>query len=224
MQENLARRKEHAFTAVSKAIIRFGDENDPEARWETFEAAERYRMQSGGTFQQARLWQRERKYRGREMVDEKTDDEVEVEWADLGEAMMEAIPFSLQSGDQYKYDIIDRELMGLNVVYEVTYEPKSSFKPLPRGRVWLDTSDFVIRRVEAEMTETVPMPMIVKSIPVYKFRRAQKGEHWVVSDLYARIELHQVSLLKIPGSVEFFLKTSRHVINGVSYPDEDGGS
>jgi hypothetical protein len=224
MQEDRARRKEHTFTAVAKAIIRFGDENDPEARWETYETAERYRMQSGGSFQQARLWERERKYRGQEMVEEKIDDEVEVEWADLSEAMMEAIPFSLRSGDQYRYDIVARELMGLNVVYEVTYEPKSTFKPLPKGRVWLDTSDFVIRRVEAEMTDTVPMPMIVKSIPVYKFRRVQKGEHWVISDLYAKIELHQVSLLKIPGSVEFFLKTSRHVINGVSYPDEDGDS
>ncbi len=224
MEEDRARRKEHAFTTVSKAIIHFDDQRGEDHRWEIYETAERYRWGSDGTYQQARLWERQRKYKGQELVEEKVNEDVEVSWEELSGAMMEAIPFSLQSGDQYNYAILDRNLIGLNVVYEVAYEPKSKFKALPKGRVWLDTSDFVIRRVEAEMTDAVPMPLIIESIPVYKLRRVQKGEHWVLSDVYAEIKLREVPVLKIPASIEFFLRASHHVINGVAYPDEDDDS
>ncbi len=223
MEEDRARRKEHAFTAVTKVLVHYEEKEGEAPRSETVETAERIRVAADGTYQLATLWKRERKYKGQEMVEEKVDEEIDVAWEELSNALLEAIPFSLQSGDQYNYGILDRKLLGTNVVYEVTYEPKSEFKALPKGKIWLDTSDFVIRRVEAEMTDAVPLPLIIKSIPMYKLRRVQRGEHWVLGDVFARIDLRDLPLLGIPAAVEVYMQASRHVINGVEYADEDGG-
>jgi hypothetical protein len=99
------------------------------------------------------------------------------------------------------------------------YRPKSKFKALSSGTVWIDYGDFVIRRIEARMTDAVPMPMFLKSIPVYKLRRIPKGDFWVIDDLFAKIELRDWPVLKIPRSVEFYHRSIKHVINGVAYPD-----
>jgi hypothetical protein len=110
--------------------------------------------------------------------------------------------------------------VGNHVVYKIHFAPRSSFQALPSGTVWVDFGDFVIRRIEAELTGAVPMPMILKSIPVFKLRRVPKGEHWVVADLYARVLLRDLPLLKIPNDLELYYRTSRHVIDGVRYPDD----
>ena len=144
MEADRASRKEHSFTAVTKAVIEFEQKEGEPRKWETYEEADRMRFASDASYQTATLWKRERKYEGNELVEEKVDEEIDTTWDDLSGAVMEAVPFSLQSGHQFNYAIIDRKLLGMNVVYEVQYEPKSKFKALPKGRVWLDTSDFVL--------------------------------------------------------------------------------
>jgi hypothetical protein len=222
MEENRARMAEHSFTGLTKVVAYFKPQADKPRKQHTYEQAERIRFDGSGEFQQVMLWQRERKYEDDELVDEEVKDEVDVSWNDLSDAVVEAVPFSLSSGNEYKYQILDRDLVGMNVIYTISFQPKSQFKTLPSGVVWVDYSDMAIRRVEAEMTQAVPMPLIIESIPVYKFRIAQKGEFRVMSDLYAEIRLRSVPLLKLPETVEIYYQASRHRINGVDYPDEEG--
>jgi hypothetical protein len=223
MAEERARMREHSFTSLIKVVAHEDEKTGSEHRWATYEMVERYRLDRvNGDYQRAVVWQRERKYRGDEMVKEKVDDQVETQWRQMGSAVMEATPFSLESGNEYNYEILDRKLAGLRVIYKIGYEPKSRFKALSSGTVWIDYGDFVIQRVEARMTDAVPMPMFIKAIPVYKMRRVPKGDFWVIDDLYAEIQLRDVPLLKIPRSVEFYHRSIKHIINGVAFPDGPG--
>ncbi len=207
----------HEFTGIYTVVAR--DDPADTSRYTLYEGAERIHKNDDGTLQYARLWQRERRYENGELKSEKVEDEIEAEWGDMSRQL--AIPFSLESGDQYNYAILDRKLVGMNLVYKMRFWPRDQFAALPSGIVWVDYSDWVIRRFEAEMTGAVPMPMILKSIPVYKLRRVKRGDWWVVSDAYVRAELRRIPLLKIPGSISLHFRTRDHVINGVAYPDPE---
>jgi len=221
MEEDWTRIKEHSYTGVTKAVARHGSPSDEKPRFVTYEQAERFHKDPNGDYQRAVLWQREQEFEDGQLVEEDVEDEVDVHWEELSGAVVHAIPFSLGSGHEYNYQILDRQLIGMNVIYKIGYEPKSRFKALSSGVVWIDYGDMMIRRVEAEMTGTVPLPLFIRSIPVIKFRKVRKGDFWVISDLYARVELRQVPLLDIPGSIEFYYQTSRHVINGEEFPDSE---
>ena len=207
----------HEFTGIYTVVAR--DDPADTSRYTLYEGAERIHKNDDGTLQYARLWQRERRYENGELKSEKVEDEIEAEWGDMSRQL--AIPFSLESGDQYNYAILDRKLVGMNLVYKMRFWPRDQFAALPSGIVWVDYSDWVIRRFEAEMTGAVPMPLILKSIPVYKLRRVKRGDWWVVSDAYVRAELRRIPLLKIPGSITLHFRTRDHVINGVAYPDAE---
>ena len=207
----------HEFTGIYTVIAR--DDPADSSRYTVYEGAERIPRNDDGTLQYARLWQRERRYEDGEMKSEKVEDEIEAEWGNMSRQL--AIPFSLESGDQYNYAILDRKLVGMNLVYKMRFWPRDQFAALPSGVVWVDYSDWVIRRFEAKMTGAVPLPLILKSIPVYKLRRVKRGEWWVVSDAYVQAELRRIPLLNIPGSVTLHFRTRDHVINGVAYPDAE---
>ena len=216
-----ARMKEHSFTGTVKVIALEKDEAGGERPMAIYETVERYRLSGDGTYQYATLWSRERKFEGEELDKEEIEDEVEADWGELGARMIRSTPFSLHTGDAYNYAILDRRLLGLNVVYKMRFEPKSRFQALPSGTVWVDYGDFVVRRVEAEMIESVPFPLFVKAIPVYKLRRIQKGDFWVVYDVYTRIDLRPWPLLNMPHAIEVYYRTSRHEIGGLEYPDAE---
>ncbi len=106
----------------------------------------------------------------------------------------------------------------LQNIHEV--KPESFIFEAPNA-LPVDICNEMIRRFEAKMTGAVPLPLILKSIPVYKLRRVKHGEWWVVSDAYVQAELRRIPLLKIPGSVTLHFRTRDHVINGVAYPDAE---
>jgi hypothetical protein len=211
--------EQHEFTGVYTMIAR--DDPADSSRYTVYEGADRIHRQVDGTFQYARLWQQERRYEDGELEKEKIEDEIEADWGHMSRDIAMAIPFSLESGDHYNYTILDRRLVGMNLVYKMRFSPKDQFAALPSGIVWVDYSDWVIRRIEAEMTGAVPLPMFLKSIPVYKVRRVKLGDWWVLKDAYARVELRKLPLLKIPRSVTFHFIASDHVINGVAYDEPE---
>ncbi len=221
MESDRFRIQDHAYTYLSRAIVHYDKKEQASNKFTVYESAVRVCRDAQGNYNEAILWESEREYKDGEMVKETIADDIETSWRVTTEGVRAAQPFSLDSGDRYHYEILDRKLVGLNIVYKISFTPKSEFEGLSAGIVWIDYSDFVIRRIEAELTGNVPLPFILKGIPVYKIRRVQKDEFWVVDDVYAKIELHRNSLLKIPGEIEFFLKSQDHTINGIEYPDAD---
>jgi hypothetical protein len=209
----------HVYTGVFTMIAR--DDPADTSRYTIYESASRIRKDGDGTYQYATLWERERKYQDGELKKEKIKDEIETDWAGMGQQMAMAVPFSRHSGDQYNYEIQDRKLIGMNLVYKMSYQPRDQFAALPSGTVWVDYSDWVIRRVEASFDGAVPVPLFLKAIPVYKARRVKRGDWWVLNDIFARMEMRHLPLLKIPRLIEFHYRTYDHQINGVVYDADD---
>jgi hypothetical protein len=211
--------EQHDFTGLYTVIAR--DDPADSSRYTVYEGADRIHRQVDGTFRYAKLWERERRYEDGQLQKETTEEEIEADWGHTSREIAMAIPFSLESGDQYNYAILDRQLVGMNLVYTMRFWPKDQFAALPSGIVWVDYSDWVIRRIESEMTGAVPLPMFLKSIPSYKLRRVKRGDWWVLSDVYAQVELRDLPLLKIPRSFTVHFVARDHVINGVAYDDPE---
>jgi hypothetical protein len=208
---------QHAFTGIYTMIAR--DDPADSNRYTLYEGADRIHKNDDGTLHYARLWQRERRYEDGRLESEKIEEEIETDWSRMSRQL--AVPFSLETGDQYVYEILDRMLIGMSLVYKMRFRPKDQFAALPSGVVWVDYSDWVIRRFDAAMTGAVPLPMVLKSVPAYRLRRVKRGDWWVLHDIYVQAELRRVPLLKIPGSVTLRFQTRDHVINGVAYPDPE---
>jgi hypothetical protein len=222
MAADEARMGDHAWTQVTRVVAREHAGRDDDRT--EYEQVERLAVRRDGAFQRVRVRQVERKYRGDRLEKEKTDDDVESDWEQISDATS-AIPFTLEGADQYNYTVLARDLFGSHLVYTLRFTPKSRFRGLPSGTVWIDCSDFVIRRIEAGMTEGAPLPLVVKAIPWFKIRRVERGDFWVVADVMAKIELRG-GWPGLPDEVELFVRTRDHVIGGVAYGDDapaDGG-
>jgi len=216
MAADEARMGDHAWTQVTRVVAREHAGRDDDRT--EFEQVERLAIRRDGAFQRVRVRQVERKYRGGRLEKEKADADVESDWEQISD-VSSAIPFTLEGADQYNYTIRERDLVGGHLVYTIDFAPKNRFKGLPTGTVWLDCGDFVIRRIEAGMTDGAPMPLIVKSIPWFKVRRVAKGEFWVVADAMAKIVLRG-GWPGLPDEVELYVRTQDHVIGGTAYPDD----
>lgn len=211
-----ARMGDHAWTQVTRVVAREHAGRDDDRT--EYEEVERLAVRRDGAFQRVRVRQVERKYRGGRLEKEKTDDDVESDWDQISDATS-AIPFTLEGADQYNYTVLARDLFGAHLVYTIRFTPKSRFKGLPSGTVWIDYSDFVIRRIEAGMTEGAPLPLVVKAIPWFKIRRVAKGDFWVVADVMAKIVLRG-GWPGLPDEVELYVRTRDHVISGLAYGDD----
>jgi hypothetical protein len=208
---------DRAWTQVTRAVARPSDGDEGENNRTEYEAVQRMRIGRDGTLQRVQVRRVERTYKDGVLDEEKTDDEIETDWEEITISTA-AIPFALES-DAYNYEFAGRHLVGEHLVYEVRFTPKSRFAALPSGTVWLDWSDFVIRRIEAEFRDAVPMPLLLRAIPWFRVRRVQCGDTWVVQDVMARVELQGI-WPGIPASVEMHARNFDYTIDGV--PCEDG--
>ncbi len=182
-----------------------------------YESADRFSHGEGDVLHTARLWSRERKFSDGEMVDEKIDDEVSAEWEDIAGTAGD-IPFSLLTGDAYDYSVVDRNLIGRHLVYGIRFEPKSRFRPLPSGTVWIDWSDFAIQRMEGSLEGAMPLPLVIKDVPSFRFRQRRVDGYWVPRDLSAKIVLRKV-LPRIPAELEIRWEAVDYTIGGRKIPD-----
>ena len=165
--------------------------------------------------QTVRLWQRVRKVEDGVVVEEEIDEKTETSWQDMEDAMMMAMPFTPGSGDRYRYTITGRELVGNDLIYRIDFVPKSRLEALPSGTVWVDYSHWVIRKLEARMTEVVPFPLFVDAVPVFRMSRERFGEYWFTTDMHLEIDLKKVPLVNNPRVIEVRVQLRDMVINGL---------
>ena len=207
----------HAFTSLVTVVLRHDDTGGD---YELLEQASRHRYDRDEGNRVAQLWKRNRKYDQGEMSEDEVDEEVTAEYLGLGDPIEGAMPFMPDSGDRYDYEILARDLVGNSLIYKIRFSPRSSFDALPSGVVWVDYSNWVIRKVEAEMTGTVPLPWILKSVPVYRMSRERFGNTWFTTDVYYEVELQKLPLLGLPRLVEVNVRLTDLEINGTAYTDD----
>jgi len=138
---------------------------------------------------------------------QKSDYKDQGEGIDIGAAptMREQIAsfaFEPRARGRFRFAIQDRRIVGGHVVYVISFTPRSSVDPLPEGRVWIDTNDFVIAREEFWYRGISPAPMFFKRIDSCVVERTKvDGKWWVVSRLLARVQ--------VTSMARFFAKLSK---------------
>lgn len=201
------------FTTLTTVV-----EHDTPSRiggdYKVTELAERTRMSPDRGLRSVRMWKRERQVKNGEVVKEDIADRPERSWDDMQQNMMMAMPFAPGSGGRYKYTITARDLVGNSLIYRIDFAPKSRFEALPTGTVWVDTGRWVIRKVEARLTDVVPFPMFLESIPVFRLSRERLGEYWFTTDVQMEVRLHKLPLLKLPRVIDLRTTLDDFLING----------
>ncbi len=177
------------------------------------EVAERMSFDGEGRSHSVRLWERTRKVENGEVVEDEVDTEQERDFGDVQQSLEMAMPFSRDSGHRYRYTVEDRKLVGNSLIYRIGFEPKSRFEALPSGTAWIDYSHWVIRKLDAEMVETVPFPLFLKGIPTFRISRERHGDYWFTTDVHLEIELHKIPVVDMPRLVEVRTQLRDIVIN-----------
>jgi hypothetical protein len=120
----------------------------------------------------------------------KKDDNVSVSTGPGMREQLVSFAFEPRARSRYKFTIEQRLFVGGHLVYVLGFEPKSKIDPLPSGRVWVDTNEFVIGREEFWYRDRSPSPVFFKSIDSCVLERTKvDGQWWVLSRLLARVEL-----------------------------------
>jgi len=213
MEQELYRMEDISYTTLVSQLLR----DDPGMELQNYsleEYAIRFHSDRAEGAQVVKLWERKRKYENGELIEDETDEEIEAEWINAQDDAMEGMPFAPGEAGRYNYTILDRRNVGNSLIYKVKFEPKSQFEALPTGVVWVDYSNWAIRKAEAEMVETVPFPLFIKSMPALRISRQRVGDYWFTTEFYGLIHLRKVPLLPIPRSVEVRVTMQDIEING----------
>lgn len=159
-------------------------------------------------------WSREKEEDGRQGVNVTFD-------ADMSENFI-AFAFDPKMRARFRFRIEDRKLVGDQVVYLLSFTPRSGIEPLPSGRVWVNTNDFVILREEFAYTDRSPMPLAIQSIDSCVLERTLiDHRYWMVSRILARVTLTdplrwmgKLAGDDIPKVVDLALARTDWIING----------
>jgi len=120
----------------------------------------------------------------------KDDDGMSVQ---VGPGMSEELvnfAFQPRARSRFDFRIEERHLVGDRVIYVIGFVPRSKIDPLPTGRAWIDTKEFVIVRQEFWYRDRSPSPMFFKSIDSCVIERTQvDGKWWVLSRILARVQV-----------------------------------
>jgi hypothetical protein len=137
-----------------------------------------------GQTQRLRIRGSSKEYENGKLIKETLEEEMEELWPDSQNTISVGMdmPFSITEGGSYRYEILDRILIGNNLVYKLSFESKSRFKPHFFGTVWIDYSDFVIRRMEASMDGIMPIP-VLKNVPHFLMIQEKIDGYWVPTEM-----------------------------------------
>jgi len=95
----------------------------------------------------------------------------------------------LEELDEFHFDLRSHNLEVDHVIFEIGFKPKSDFKPLPSGTIFIDTTDYRIIHEEFYF-EKNPFPLLLKGIRHVSrhWDRLPTGE-WVFTRVLAEVEM-----------------------------------
>lgn len=133
--------------------------------------------------------------------DDESDFRVRAEEGDDGD--LDLVPFYLQRQDDFRFTLLERTLENDHVIFRIAFRPKTDFKPLPSGTVYVDTNAF--RIIHEEFTfETNPLPFFLAGVDrVSRQWMELGGGQWVPQKVLGRIRLRGTWMGFIPERAEF---------------------
>ncbi len=214
MEQEQYRMEDISYTTLVTQILR----DDPDMELNNYsieEYAIRFHHDRNEGDQVVQLWERKRKFENGELVEDDAEEEIKAEWLAAQDEGMDNMPFAPGGSGNYNYTILERRNVGNSLIYKVQFEPKSRFEALPSGIVWVDYSNWAIRKAEAWMTETLPFPLFIKSMPALRISRQRLGDYWFTTEFYGLIHLRKPPLMPVPRSVEVRVQMQDIEINGL---------
>ncbi|MFQ5512741.1 MAG: hypothetical protein ACE5EO_12955, partial [Candidatus Krumholzibacteriia bacterium] len=113
------------------------------------------------------------------------------------------LPFYLQDMSDYDFVLLGRTREVDRVIFKIGFEPRSDFKALPSGVVYVDTKDYQI--IHEEFTfESNPAPLFLKGVKRIsrQWTELPTGE-WVFTKIMGEIELRRIPFF--PGNISIAL-------------------
>jgi hypothetical protein len=218
------------FTTMEKAVLTFGDLDDPDARREVEEEISRTYIRRDGEMVNVPLHAESyvlvRDDAGtliREPKDDDEDDGLEVRVGTASDALVD-IPFFFEQLDDYHFDIRERRHADGRVLYRIAFVPRSDYAPLPTGEFWIDTNDFQIFHLDLTFMDNVPVPMILKGVDFFSIEKRRFRDTWVYDRISGRVRLRKVPFVPMPQTVEFLVQFDDYVMNQGLTPEDLGGS
>ncbi len=122
------------------------------------------------------------------VLDEDEDEEKSrVQVSSRGDAFS-AIPFFLEDTKEFMFTLVSRTLDIDHVIFEIAFEPKSEFKALPAGTVFVDTQRYQIVHEVFHFNEN-PFPLFLKGINrLSRHWNELPGGEWVWTKLIADVD------------------------------------
>lgn len=135
--------------------------------------------------------------------DDEEDSHVQVS-AD-GIADFEHIPFFLEDEADYDFELLDRTIETDRVIFKIGFKPKSDFKPLPSGTVYIDTNHYRIIHEEFQFDKN-PYPLFLKGVRrVSRHWAVLPGGEWVFTKIMAEIDLRSIPFGMAPEKISVAL-------------------
>jgi len=111
------------------------------------------------------------------------------------------IPFFLEDTSEFDFKLIDRTLDGDHVVFEVAFRPKTDFKPLPYGVVFITTKGYRIIHEEYHFDKN-PFPLFLKDVKRMSRQWAQlPSGHWVFTKIQLELDLMKYPFDWVPQTI-----------------------
>lgn len=99
------------------------------------------------------------------------------------------MPFFLEEQQEFEFELLERTVEVDHVVFKVAFKPRSDFKALPSGIVYIDTDAYRIIHEEFEY-DANPFPMFIKNIGrISRHWEQLPGGEWVFTKIMAEVNL-----------------------------------
>ncbi len=132
-----------------------------------------------------------------ESKDQEEDSNVQVE-ADGGFGDFVELPFFLEEQNEFHFTLLDRTVEQDHVIFKIGFVPKSEFKALPSGIVYVDTDAYRIVHEEFDF-ETNPFPLLLKDIKGFSRHWEElPGGEWVFTRILMEVELRNLAFGRLP--------------------------
>jgi len=198
----LAGHREMTCTMTEHVIVTWDD------RREIDEQVQCIYMDSTGFSRLVDLGGRERQFKLRDgewqAVPEKEHLKMQVS-VESGYSDFADLPFFFRDLHDYDFELLSRTVDVDHVIFEIGFKPKSPFKGLPSGTVFVDTNAYRIIHEEFRF-DTNPFPLLLKNIKRISrhWEQLPTGE-WVFTKILAEFELRSGLLAFMPNSVTMAL-------------------
>jgi hypothetical protein len=138
--------------------------------------------------------------------DDEDEDEEETVQVQVSERSdFSRLPVFFEEIEEFDFELLDRYVEtgveGDHVIFEVAFRPKSDFKPLPKGKLYIDTNNYRIIHEQYEFSAN-PFPLLLKDLKrmTRHWTQLPTGE-WVFTRIMAEIELRADPFGLIPESM-----------------------